>query len=93
MTDEGEMFKILICRASGFFGVLEERGDSARDRKKVETYVGGIILRFLQIIACNGIEIMETNLLHNVQVYFIPLLTCFTSKIFFKKKRISEFES
>ena len=54
---------------SGFFGVLEERGDSARDRKKVETYVGGIILRFLQIIACNGIEIMETNLLHNVQVH------------------------
>ena len=62
--------KKLICRVSGFFGVLEERGDSARDRKKVETYVGGIILRFLQIIACNGIEIMETNLLHNVQVYF-----------------------
>ena len=69
MTDE---LKIKIYghffRVSGFFGVLEERGDSARDRKKVETYVGGIILRFLQIIACNGIEIMETNLLHNVQV-------------------------
>ena len=56
------------CRISGYFDVLEERGDSARDRKKVETYVGGVILRFLQIIACNGIEIMETNLLHNVQV-------------------------
>ncbi len=67
MTDS-PFHQIFRCRASGYFGVLEERGDTARDRKKVETYVGGVLLRFLQIIACNGIEIMETNLLQNVQV-------------------------
>ena len=71
LRNENEMFQytllavymLLVLKASGFF-----TDDILHDRKPfvVENYVAGILLRFLQIIACNGIDIMETNFSGNV---------------------------
>lgn len=58
------IFLIKVLKDGGFF-----QGDVMRQRKAVvvENYVGGILLRFLQIITCNGVEIMETYFEENIQ--------------------------
>jgi len=70
--NENEMFQYTlmavymsnILRHCGFY-----RTDVMKDRKLsvVENYVSGMLLRFLQIISCNGIDFMETHCTGNVQ--------------------------
>ena len=57
------VYLLMILEHANFF---EGEEVETRGQEVVISYVGGLMLRFLQIITCNGIEIMETHCSGNV---------------------------
>lgn len=58
------LFILKILKHADFFKI-EHMGD--RKTAVVENYIGGIVLRILQVLCCNAVQIMETHYSVNIQ--------------------------